>query len=197
MRSAVLWPALAALALAAPARAQLTPPVAVLDRLPPQLAGFRRTGEVTDYGALAGKPELGASANYQPAAGPGVATVYVYDGGVKPGALPPGPSAPAVGAQMRSALGDIEQMAARRRYSVAATAALPPVPGPDGRPALQCQRLLLQFERGSSDSTLCLGVVAQRFLKLRVTLPLDAGGPGARDGEVAAFAAATVAAIRR
>lgn len=196
MRSAAAWPALAvALAFAAPAQAQPTPPATVLDRLPPQLASFRRAGEVTDFGAQ-NRPDLGAAVAYQPAAGPGVATVYVYDGGAKFGALPPGPSAPAVSAQMRSALGDIEQMAATRRYSVAASAALPPVPGPDGRPALQCQRLLLQFERGRSDSTLCLGVVARRFLKLRVTLPLDASGPGGRDPEVAAFAAAVVAAIR-
>ena len=65
--------------------------------------------------------------------------------------------------------------------------------GPDGRPALRCEALGLAFEGGSrAESTLCLGVVRGRFLKLRMTLPL--GPPGVAAQQVQALGQAVVAA---
>lgn len=171
--------------------------ISVVQQMPAQLAGFRRVGEVTDYEATPRGAGLGASVNYQPV-GPGVATVYVYDGFVPPRALTPGLSSPDLDLQFRNAVGEIQALAPVRRYRVAAVTGLPPTPGPDGQPALRCQRVLLAFERGNSDSYLCVGVASGRFLKLRVTLPVDTGAasaPGQRDREVAAFAAAAVAAV--
>ena len=186
-----------------PALARQMAPVDVVQRLPAQLAGFRRSGEITDYEATPRGAGLGASATYRPASGlAGIATVYVYDGFVPPRVLPPGPSASDLDLQFRNSLAEIQALAPVRQYRIASIADASPAPGPDGQPALRCQRLLLASEGGGSDSYLCIGVVTGRFLKLRVTLPIaPAGGrasapaPGQRDREVLAFGAAAVAAV--
>ena len=185
-----------------PVLAKRASSINVIQQMPAQLAGFRRVGEITDYEATPRGAGLGASVNYQPAGVPGVATIYVYHGFVPPRALSPGLSSPDLNLQFRNAVGEIQALAPVRQYRITAVTDLPPTPGPDGQPALRCQRFLLAFERGSSDSYLCVGVADGRFLKLRVTLPLTPAGtggtasaPGQGDREVAAFAVAAVAAV--
>ena len=165
----------------------------VVQGLPAQLASFRRASDATDYEARPGGAGLGASANYQPAQARGIATIYVYDGYNPPRTLTPGAASPEVDRQVRNALAEIEAVAASRGYRVGAAADLPTAPGPDGRPALRCLRVVLQLERGPSDSTLCVGVVSGRFLKLRVTAPAGA----LPDRDVQDLGAAAVAAVTR
>ena len=69
-------------------------PLALLARLPGNLAGFQR-GNITDFAVMANDPRLGASVGYRSAQGV-VGTVYLYDGGHNTPAL--------IEAQMRSAV---------------------------------------------------------------------------------------------
>ena len=75
-------------------------PLALLARLPGNLAGFQR-GNITDFAVMANDPRLGASVGYRSAQGV-VGTVYLYDGGQ---ADIGGRNTPAlIEAQMRSAV---------------------------------------------------------------------------------------------
>lgn len=179
----------------------------VVSALPASLGGLARQGEVTDFESRPGGAGLGASASYRPADGRvGLATIYYYDGANPPRPNPPGLTAQDVERQIQSALRDIENLARERRYRVAATARSAPVPGADGRPAMGCARMLLIFHDGHrAESFTCVGVIGLRFLKLRMTLPVEGKGLAMeeaslaaapmREAEVIAFGAAAVAAV--
>lgn len=164
-----LVPCLPAAAQPAPAPAATDPAEAVAD-LPAAVAGLRR-GAVTDFEARPGGAGLGAAVEYRPAAGgAGVASVYWYDRGRTD--LSEGARSLATDRELETARQEVVTLAPFRRYGVDASRPAPDVPGPDGRPALQCLRLDLLFEGGArSDSFVCAGVLRGRFLKLRVSLP--------------------------
>lgn len=175
------------LLLALPAAAQQgvaarPTPLVVVAGLPAQAGGFQR-GELTDFETRPNGAGLGAAAEYRPpAAGGGVATVYVYDrGGVAtPEAIP---------AEMDGALKEVLGVAALRQYRV--EGALPLAEAP---PPLRCQALALAFEGGArADGFLCLGVVQGRFLKIRMTLPASPPPTGA--DRLRSFAAGILAAL--
>jgi len=182
---------LAALPGAAAAQG-LPPPAEAVAALPHALPGFSRTGEVTDYEQRQGGAGLGASTEYRATAGTAIATVYIYDRGRKD--LPNGADNPSVEAELRSAAREIEAAAPRRNYRIESRTPTVAIPGPDGLPALRCDRFDLAFDNGTHrEGFACVGVVARRFLKLRVTLA--ATGPGGSEGRVAVFGAAVVAAV--
>ncbi len=171
----------------------LPTPLAAIGALPAQLGGFGR-GTVTDFEGRPNGQGLGAAAEYRPMAGSGVATVYVYDRGQQ--GLVPGAETPAVQQELALAQREVDTLAGMRRYSVQARAAMAPVTAPSGAAAMSCLHLVLAFEGGHpADSYICLGALRQRFLKLRVTLPLAA--PGVNDAVVAGLGREVVAAALR
>ncbi|MCO6418629.1 hypothetical protein JYK14_21080 [Siccirubricoccus sp. KC 17139] len=161
-------------------------PAAALAGLPEQLAGWQR-GTVTDFEARSGGAGLGAGVEYRPGpAQPGVATIYLYDRG-RHGLLPD-PAGPDIGAEMATALQEVDSLAGIRRYQVAERH---PIPAPAG---LRCETQTLVFEGGiRAESPVCLGVVRDRFLKLRLTLP--ASQPGAAEALAGQFADAALAGL--
>ncbi|MDO9711017.1 hypothetical protein [Paracraurococcus lichenis] len=188
---------LALLLLAGPAAGQgLKGPAPVESRLgglPADLAGWRR-GAVTDFESRPGGAGLGAGAEFRPAVGgPGVATVYLYDRGMT--GLREGIGSPEVEGEIRTAVGEIEAVGQLRRYRVAGRGAPLDIAGPGGRPGLRCQPLVLAFEGGNrADSTVCVGVVQGRFLKLRMTLPATAEDVSAK--VLAGFGQAVLAELQ-
>ncbi|MDN3565737.1 hypothetical protein ACFQY5_11360 [Paeniroseomonas aquatica] len=186
---------LTAPALAGPVAAQsLAPgfkqpetPLQMVAALPEVAAGWRR-GAVTDFEARPNGAGLGAGAEYRPAAGgPGVATVYRYDRG-----LAPAVALASLDAEMDQAMREVELLGPQRRYRVEGRQPAEPVTGPDGRPVLRCEALVLTFEGGPrAEGSFCLGLVRGRFLKLRMTLP--PGAPGAAAAAVQAFGREIVA----
>jgi hypothetical protein len=170
--------ALASAALGVPMRAaQAATPVAHLAAvLPMQAAGFTRGG-LTDFETRPGGQGLGAAAEYRPTeGGSGVATLYQYTRGIA--ALPEGTTSHLVEQEIQSALTEIRSVAPQRRYGLTNLAEAPPIPGPNGTPALRCMGMLLVYEGGSraADSFVCVGVLRGRFLKLRLTLPTERQG---------------------
>ncbi len=146
--------------------------------LPMQAAGFSRGG-LTDFESRPGGQGLGAAADYRPSDGSGgVATVYRYSRGLA--GLPEGTASPAVEHELQSALAEIRAVAPLRRYGLAGLAEAPPIPAPDGQPALRCLAMLLAYEGGTrtADSFVCVGVLQGHFLKLRLTLPTEHQGDG-------------------
>lgn len=192
-RVILVVPLLVAAALADPVAAQPAlklpeTPLQLVAALPELAAGWRR-GAVTDFEARPNGAGLGAAAEYRPAAGgPGVATVYRYDRGLQPAV-----ALVSLEAELDQAMREVELLGPQRRYRVEGRQPAEPVAGPDGPPALRCAALVLAFEGGiRAESTLCLGLVRGRFLKLRMTLPLAA--PGAAAQVVQAFGREVVAA---
>ncbi len=179
----------------------------VVSALPASLGGLARQGEVTDFESRPGGAGLGASVSYRPEGGRiGLATVYYYDGANPPRPNPPGLTAEDAERQIQSALRDIENLARERRYRVVSTSRSAPVRAPDGRPAMGCARMLLIYQDGHrAESFTCVGVIGLRFLKLRMTLPVEGKGltmeeaslaaTPMREGEVTAFGAAALAAV--
>ncbi len=144
--------------------------------LPMQAAGFTRGG-LTDFESRPGGTGLGAAAEYRPSDGSsGVATLYQYTRGIQ--ALPEGTASPLVEQEIQSALSEIRSVGPLRRYGLAKLAEAPPIPAPGGQPVLRCMGMLLVYEGGSraADSFVCAGVLAGRFLKLRLTLPTERQG---------------------
>ncbi|MBK1657300.1 hypothetical protein [Paracraurococcus ruber] len=191
-----VW-ALGLLLLAGPAAGQGVKGPATADAvaggLPADLAGWRR-GAVTDFTQRPGGAGLGAAVEYRPApGGPGIATVYLYDRGRTD--LRDGAASPEVEAELRGAVGEVEAVAPLRRYRVAERGTPVDLRGAGGREGLRCQPLVLAFEGGTlADSTVCLGVVAGRFVKLRMTLPAAAEDFSAK--AVAAFGQAVLAELQ-
>ena len=167
-------------------------PAEAVAALPGELGGWRR-GSITDFEQRPNGAGLGAAAEYRPAAGAGVATVYLYDRGIA--ALPDGTASPQVEAELAQAMKEVELLAAQRRYRVEGRLPAEPVRGPGGRPALACEAVTLAFEGGSrSDGFVCIGVLRGRFLKLRLSLP--AGAPEAEAELLQALGREAVAAAR-
>jgi hypothetical protein len=161
--------------------------------LPMEAAGFVR-GSIVDFARDADDPGLGAAIEYRPPSGAGVATVYYYDRGLS--GLPDGATGPAVQQEVQLALGEIQAVAAVRRYTVAQVGDMPSIAGRDGQAALRCTAMLLVYEGGrQTDSYLCVGVVHGRFLKLRATLPV--GQPGANQQRMLEFGQTITAAVER
>jgi hypothetical protein len=156
-------------------------PVAAVAMLPENIAGWHR-GAVTDFTQRPGGADLGASVEYRPqAGGAGVATVYVYDHGRT--GLRNGADSPEVAEELDTALREIDTLGPVRRYRVEARR---PATGPLG---LRCEAMVMAFDGGArADSLVCLGVVRDRFLKLRLTLP-------ARDAAEAERTAAELGAV--
>jgi hypothetical protein len=179
----------------------------VVSALPASLGGLVRQGEVTDFESRPGGTGLGASVNYRPGDGRvGLATVYYYDGASPPRPNPPGLTAEDAERQLQSALRDIENLARERRYRVAGTLRSAPILAADGRPAMGCARMLLIYQDGHrAESFTCVGVIGLRFLKLRMTLPVEGKGLAMeeaslaatpmREAEVTTFGAAALAAV--
>ncbi len=182
-------------------------PLALVASLPPTLGGFLRNGRPIDYESQPGGTGLGASQNYLwPGASQGVGTVYVYDGlGVRQRrGLPP--SVAELAQEFPRAQDQIVAVGQLRSYRVAAVGTAPSIPGPGGQPALACRRYLLALDAGGmAESYLCIGIVAGRFVKLRVTMPPGPGGqakdatampPAPRwEREVMGFGAAAVTEV--
>lgn len=165
--------------------------LAIVAALPQEIMGFRRDGEPVDYETR--HPGLGASVNYRRIGAGGLVTVYVYDGYSPPRRLTDGAQSEEVGAHLRSAGNEIAQAAQQRGTKLRGPAEAAPVPGPNGQPAMRCQRYGMTFENGdTAESHLCIGVLQGRLLKMRVTQPPL---PATRDAEVAAFGAAVVRAM--
>jgi len=182
---------MAALALPAAAQVKDRSPMAIVSGLPAEIGGFRRDGDPYDYESR--QPGLGASVNYRRVGAPGLVTVYVFDGYNPPRRLTEGTQSEEVARHLRSSGSEIVQAAQQRRTKVTGPEEALPVPGPGGRPALRCLRYAMLPENGVvAESHLCIGVLQDRLLKLRVTQP---PGEGNRDREVAAFGAAVVAAL--
>ncbi|MDB5373794.1 MAG: hypothetical protein JWP04_2436 [Belnapia sp.] len=166
-------------------------PLQQVAALPAMLAGWRR-GQVTDFETRPNGAGLGAAAEYRPAAGgPGVATVYRYDRGLTEAA-----TAASLAAELDQAVREVETLGPQRRYRIEARLPAEPLPGPDGKPALRCEHLVLAFEGGTrAESFLCLGVLRGGYLKLRMTLPLAA--PGVAEQVVQGVGRDVVAAAAR
>jgi hypothetical protein len=97
-------------------------------------------------------------------------------------------------------------LGASASYRVVPTARSAPVRAPDGRPAMGSARMLLIYQDGHrAESFTCVGVIGLRFLKLRMTLPVEGKGLTMeeaslaaipmREGVVTAFGAAALAAV--
>jgi hypothetical protein len=163
--------------------------------LPAAIGPWQRQGEPFDYEQRPNGAGLGASVAYRRGdGGPGLVTVYVYDGFAPARRLAEGAASPEVEAQLAQTAREIAQLATERRYRVTGFAEALPAPGPDGVPALRCQRHDLQFENGSTaESHACVGVVLGRFVKLRVTQPPVAGTQDRSVAAMGAFVAARLA----
>lgn len=177
------------LLVAAPAWAQ----PAKLPPYPERVSGWR-LDRVTDYESRPGGAGNGSSANYQqPDGGSGVATVYVFDRGRRD--LVDGPATPEAASELNGAITAVALLAPHRGYRIAARRTAAPVPGPDGRPALSCEALILAIETGGSQASIaCVGVVDRRFVKLRLSRPADA--PGDAEAITRDFGRGILAALR-
>ncbi|MCW8086976.1 hypothetical protein [Sabulicella glaciei] len=149
-----LLPALMLLA-AVPAFAQA--PAELASRLPAEAAGWSRRG-VTDLETRPGGAGLGAAAEYRPASGPGVATIYLYRRGTT------------VEAELAQAQEDIRSLGAMRQYTVGA-----PREWGSLLTGSRCVVAEQRFTGGqAADTYACVGQSAGWTVKLRVTLPAGA-----------------------
>lgn len=180
------------LLLATPALAQKTgpsvqaaaSPLALLARLPANLAGLQR-GATTDYAREANDPRLGASVNYlSPRNVRG--TVYLYDAGLTGIG---GRDTPAlVDAQLRNAVAEVRQVWGQRGIRVLSERQ-------DSQTGLRCVLLELGGnDTPLADSAVCIGNRGPLFLKLRVTAP--PGATGLLAAHLPGFAQGAVAALR-
>jgi hypothetical protein len=133
---------------------------------PDALAGFRRVGEITDYGRVAGDPGLGVSARYLPSNGERVvATVYVYDLG-RP-RLVDGGDSPEATEELRRAGAEIGAMVRLGRFRAAAPEAGMRL---DRTPSLRCTNYrVVQADGAPTGDSACVSVQGGMFVKVRVT----------------------------
>lgn len=145
-------------------------PVQAVSALPEEIFGFRRAGPATDFEQRPGGAGLGAGQEYRGRLGTSdaVITVYVYSGGQTD--LPEGPDSPAVQAQRQTMSREVEMVTRQRGNQFLGEAAGPDIMGHTGRIALRCSQFPVRAANGGRlDGYGCLGVVAGRFLKLRMT----------------------------
>ena len=151
---------LAALLLSLPAAAR-GPDFA----FPAEIAGFAR-GPRTDYEARA--PGLGYSVVYTN--GRWKADVFVYDLGV--GAIPDGPSSPAVAGQVEQAGREIGMMVERGAYRGSEDRG--PVRLGGSGEALACRAFGIDHPAlGRTESLLCVTGLRGKFVKFRLSSPAD------------------------
>lgn len=144
----------------------LATPSRAIAALPAELAGFRRTGPITDYEQLPGGAGLGASARYVPIGDERmVATVYIYDRG-QPRRVDGGDS-PEVAQELRSVAAEMNAMALAGRYRSVASAAARP-----GGEALgtRCTNFRVVQQNGAlTGDSACVSVQRGAFVKVRLT----------------------------
>jgi hypothetical protein len=149
---------------AGPALAQ-SPAAQAISQLPTESAGFLRR-DISDFESRPGGQGLGASAEYRPASGPGVATVYLYDRGR------PGITEANIPEELARAEAEARQVAQVRQFSMSAAR---PVAG---MPGVQCLAFEWSFPQQRADSFACVGAWGSAFFKLRMTLPAGPGSEG-------------------
>ncbi len=163
---------LALLLLATPALAQKpapgpapgAAPLALLARMPAQLAGMQR-GAMTDFAVTANDPRLGASLGYRSAQG-AIGTVYLYNAGRGDVSG----NRELQDEQRLSMLNDVRNAAAQRGFSVAAEQAAS-VQG------MRCTLFGLRNAAGAvTETAACLGTHRGLLLKLRYTAAPSAQG---------------------
>ena len=169
----------AALLLAALATPQAAPrsqqvaeyasPIATLEAMPQQLAGFQRTGSLIDYAQRTGNPGLGASARYVPSSGERiVATIYIYDRG-RP-RQPEGANSPDVQQELGATTGELNAMVRAGRYQLAKPEGGMNVGAPSNADSAKCLTYTVtQGDGARTGDAVCVTVQRGQFLKVRVT----------------------------
>ena len=168
-RPPLLAPLLAAALLAGCAGAS-APPVPTVAALPTEMAGLRRTGEITDYEVAPGGAGLGASVRYvsPPGAGRMVATVYVYDRRARQ--APEGGGSPAVLDELRRTHADAQALTATGRYRAVTAPTGMDLGGRDVPPDMRCFAFgVIQGDGTRTGDGVCVSVRGGRFVKTRVT----------------------------
>ncbi|WP_431283765.1 hypothetical protein ACQW02_02835 [Humitalea sp. 24SJ18S-53] len=159
---------------------------AQVDRLPSDLAGFRR-GPVTDFEARA--PGYGRGVEYTSGGRAAVASVALYDRGLA--TVPADPADPAMLAELETAVREATALPPRTTGRALAEQRRMTVPAPGG-PGLACADLAGNFGRTPIERLVCIGAAAGRYVKIQVTMP-DRRPPVA---DATAFVAAAAGAAR-
>ncbi|MDQ1078594.1 hypothetical protein [Pseudoroseomonas cervicalis] len=158
--------------------AAASPELRLMAALPDPLAGLRRHGPATDFGANpAAPPGLGVAQRYVPVSGERlVATLYLYDRGRRQG--PEGAGSPALELELNQTAAEMRAMVQMGRYRAVTPATSSAVPDRNGVPGLRCATFEAVQEDGSTTGeAVCLTVLGGRFVKTRVSSWLPGGAP--------------------
>ncbi|HEY4250836.1 MAG TPA: hypothetical protein VGM87_06535 [Roseomonas sp.] len=136
---------------------------------PPELAGFRRVGEITDYESRPGGAGLGASASYRPADGAGAAaTIYLYDRGRR--RQVDGGHSPDIAEELRMTRAEIDALVRAGRYRAVTPEAGMRVAGTPDAGGMRCLNFRVVQANGSpTGDSVCVSVQGGVFVKVRVT----------------------------
>jgi hypothetical protein len=149
-------------------------PTRLLERMPQELAGFARFGQLTDYEVRPGGAGFGASMEFRDPRTGAIGTVYIYTRGRTD--LTDGADGRAVEQELDLAGQEVQRAGQIRDYTVTRGGRAPDFPSGGKPAALRCDAYVVSFRDGRiADTYACVGMQRGRFLKVRFSVSRQSG----------------------